>query len=830
MRSGSRFTLAVLIPAAVTVVESAGGEELFTIPIAPFAHAALAQDPADQTLGVIPVKDNATTEVVFFKPIPNSYEAEYDVAGSDYALGLRAAFPVTINLPAPGEYMFRLMLRQGCYQFMTSQATRERGIWWYPLEADGRHCYGTCDQCKKKIMGCAQMDSFFLCSDDPRGDGTNPASTMSLESCDPITTVDPYGRARSFPAGNVTLYIAARETCSVASRLRVYASPFPSGVDPYRTKPHFTPRHLMYPMDFVIFVALEVGLLSTAAVYCYITLRRRRRHHARLWTATPETGTNAEDAQVTVIQALTRRTFGSRLEYAGLRVRVSGCLLIAGLTLLTFGLSPLIRNWLTGSVSVLPFQLLASFIGPGILLMLLAVFPTDRRVIRAVATLAILVLLVLGAFIVLMLQSTLAAADCLAVRSAVSCSYMEASWRASTVENATMQIALLVIILTSLFALFSPRCRQMPPRRALLRLWATARGACAAIGLVNILYKLIPLATRGRTEAFIQEQSNQEYESMWLVAFTTSGFVLVVSAALATATNRGRVHRWLATLVDGGSQLRKAAVISSMLGDSFADIALKRAQASFYAIEFSELKESFFADVQGSLAPVHTRPHTRPHHKKIHAGRHSQRMQGTRSEPNVNATERRLEAAIEDVPRYCDKELKRCELGRCDAFVSHAHIDELLHPGEKFPVLMHWVERYSTETSAPAVPLLWIDGVCLHSRNMNYTLPLLPIFIVGCKRFVALAGIQYTSRLWTTMELFTFVQAGGEPANFVTLPIGGVSATNLLSSFDVRATSCARQGDHDMLLAVVEASFGELRAFNEVMRRLVLVDEGAHDA
>ena len=86
MRSGSRFTLAVLIPAAVTVVESAGGEELFTIPIAPFAHAALAQDPADQTLGVIPVKDNATTEVVFFKPIPNSYEAEYDVAG----VGLRA--------------------------------------------------------------------------------------------------------------------------------------------------------------------------------------------------------------------------------------------------------------------------------------------------------------------------------------------------------------------------------------------------------------------------------------------------------------------------------------------------------------------------------------------------------------------------------------------------------------------------------------------------------------------------------------------------------------------------------------------------------------------
>ena len=108
------------------------------------------------------MKDNRTQEVVFFKPIPNSYEAGEDVGGSDYALGLGAAFPVTVTLPAAGEYMFRLLMRQGCYQFMTSQATKERGIWWYPLEPDGQSCYGACDQCKKKIMGCAMMDSFCV--------------------------------------------------------------------------------------------------------------------------------------------------------------------------------------------------------------------------------------------------------------------------------------------------------------------------------------------------------------------------------------------------------------------------------------------------------------------------------------------------------------------------------------------------------------------------------------------------------------------------------------------------------------------------------------------
>jgi len=296
----------------------------------------------------------------------------------------------------------------------------------------------------------------------------------------------------------------------------------------------------------------------------------------------------------------------------------------------------------------------------------------------------------------------------------------------------------------------------------------------------------------------------------------TAGAVLVVSAALSSVQNRGRVHRWLASLGGGGTQLQQAAVISSLLGDSFADLSLKRARSSFYAVPFSELEENFFGELPG--APIHTKP-TRA--KSRHAGwphRRPFHREETTTSPQEQPAGGRPEADV--VPNYAGKELVQCTLGECDAFVSHAHVDETFHRGEKYSALKNWAAR-----AADTSPLLWLDGVCLRTRDMQRTLPLLPIFLVGCKRFVALAGSQYSSRLWTTMELFTFVQTGGTPANIVTLPIGDVSAGNLLATFDVRLARCASARDQETLLAVVEASFGDLRAFNEVMHALILTDE-----
>ena len=70
------------------------------------------------------------------------------------------------------------------------------------------------------------------------------------------------------------------------------------------------------------------------------------------------------------------------------------------------------------------------------------------------------------------------------------------------------------------------------------------------------------------------------------------------------------------------------------------------------------------------------------------------------------------------------------------------------------------------------------------------------------------------------MELFTFVQTGGERATI--LCVGGVTAAGLLSTFDARRAKCSVQADRDTLLAIIEASFGDLRAFNRVVRGLRL--------
>jgi len=38
----------------------------------------------------------------------------------------------------------------------------------------------------------------------------------------------------------------------------------------------------------------------------------------------------------------------------------------------------------------------------------------------------------------------------------------------------------------------------------------------------------------------------------------------------------------------------------------------------------------------------------------------------------------------------------------------------------------------------------------------------LPVFIASCNRFLALAGPTWTSRLWCAVELFTFLEMGGD--------------------------------------------------------------------
>ena len=112
-----------------------------------------------------------------------------------------------------------------------------------------------------------------------------------------------------------------------------------------------------------------------------------------------------------------------------------------------------------------------------------------------------------------------------------------------------------------------------------------------------------------------------------------------------------------------------------------------------------------------------------------------------------------------------------CELGECDAFVSHAWSDPA---GAKWAALRAWAERFEAEEGR--WPKVWVDRVCIdqappppnlasparrerrlftpprcEQANIEASLPCLPIFLAGCHTLVILAGPSWSSRLWCVL-------------------------------------------------------------------------------
>ena len=148
--------------------------------------------------------------------------------------------------------------------------------------------------------------------------------------------------------------------------------------------------------------------------------------------------------------------------------------------------------------------------------------------------------------------------------------------------------------------------------------------------------------------------------------------------------------------------------------------------------------------------------------------------------------------------------------------MSHAWIDENMHRGMKYATLKEWA------SAAAEPPNLWLDRICLSVTNVDLSLPLLPVFIIGSKSLVMITGPAYSTRLWTIMELFVFFQCSRAAKDAVVLPIGDVNIASLLSNFDARRASCSKPDDRAILLAIIEASFGDLGLFNNMVRGLRL--------
>ena len=112
------------------------------------------------------------------------------------------------------------------------------------------------------------------------------------------------------------------------------------------------------------------------------------------------------------------------------------------------------------------------------------------------------------------------------------------------------------------------------------------------------------------------------------------------------------------------------------------------------------------------------------------------------------------------------------------------------------------------------------DKACIDQSDIAANLACLPVFLSGCKELLCLAGATYHTRLWCVMELFTFVQMGGDRAALSVVELGeGVRES--LSRFDASKARCFLSKDRHHLLAVMEAGFGDLQPFNRVVRRLL---------
>merc|ERR1719502_1885445 len=80
---------------------------------------------------------------------------------------------------------------------------------------------------------------------------------------------------------------------------------------------------------------------------------------------------------------------------------------------------------------------------------------------------------------------------------------------------------------------------------------------------------------------------------------------------------------------------------------------------------------------------------------------------------------------------------------------------------EKWQTLQSWLHAFKKQNDG-AEPTLWIDKYCIDQNNIADSLLCLPIFLSGCSALLILCGKTYLQRLWCLIEIFVFLEMGGE--------------------------------------------------------------------
>jgi hypothetical protein len=181
---------------------------------------------------------------------------------------------------------------------------------------------------------------------------------------------------------------------------------------------------------------------------------------------------------------------------------------------------------------------------------------------------------------------------------------------------------------------------------------------------------------------------------------------------------------------------------------------------------------------------------------------------------------------VDDLTSSTDSNLYRktspAELGSVTAFMSHSWSDAAI---PKFAMLSEWAHGHHE-------PNLWLDKACVDQNNITEDLLNLPVFLASCQELLVLAGPSYCGRLWCVLELYTFVMVRPRLGGLVIKTIEDAASPldvgnrqgevrRRFGTFDAAKASCYLEEDRHNLLAVIEAGYGSIPAFNQKMLRII---------
>jgi len=265
---------------------------------------------------------------------------------------------------------------------------------------------------------------------------------------------------------------------------------------------------------------------------------------------------------------------------------------------------------------------------------------------------------------------------------------------------------------------------------------------------------------------------------------TITGIVFFVGCGLFALSRTARrwVHAWLAAT---GKNMSAAAGIASLFGGAAGRLAVEVGRSRFRMISADKLGPDVF-DIEKDAAWY-----------------------------------RLTDPAVFD---------------EVDAFVSHSWRDD---PDAKWRALQAWRADFVAKNQRE--PRIWLDRACINQLDPSLDIPLLPIYLAGCKKLVILLGDTYLIRMWCIVELFCHTQMhethtdpnadpddlrrhrsalqSAEESSVQVVKVPGASPPPS-DTFDVVNCACAFREDYDRLLTYIEAAAGTLPAFNERIKAL----------